>query len=530
MFINADELNLAINRISNIASLDKKQPGILFNIFDDHIDVYYNYIERAIINTVRASVSPDEIHGKVVFDYKRITDILKNCKSSGIIKVGNIELTLKTNPDGTGTANISVVKKIDRTDGNGKLIQEPVSTNTYDLSWTPVEKLTISQKILNNPACEDMFSESESVVWDKADFINIMSNVSGGDAKTIYLSKKYNGAFAVNTNNSVLANYDGQIEKSMQFSTNEIKAIISILGSLNVDQVKMNTIINAEGKPFANLIFTEDHTLSIYSKSLASSPVHISTINKYTGINYKMYNFTILNEILSSNLKDMLDVIDSENGIIDFRRYKDGKVVAIFKADNTGASVSNTYEIVCDSFNSMEELGDINNADSVSIISIKTNLKVLYSIVSKNKFNNIAFDVAVNSSNDNVNVRIGFIDDSRMYDAILEFGRDNNIEEEAITDVDEALENAESNSNNEADAESQVNGLVDVFAGSNVANDSNTDVSAFDNVDEIAESSDDNDAVGQKLRYIISKMTTEDKLNIRDRYISIMYFSVFNRA
>ena len=486
MFIDSNALTKAISRISIIASLDNKQPGILFDIADDHIDVFYNSNYKAIINTVDAQVGPDEVHGKVIFDYKRLTDTMNYCKSSGRIIVGNLEMVLGTNPDGSGTAKINVVKKIARSDGVNST-EEVVSSNTYDLTWTPIEKASVIQKTLKNEPCEDMFNEADDSLWDVSEFNRLISSACNGDAKILYFSSRHNGVFTVNDNNTVYVKSSNKVNRTIQFQTKDIKAIANVLNTLDAEDIHINTIFNDMNQPFASLFFTSDHKLSIFMTIAHVQNIHMQSISRFMGTQYKTYNFNILTEVLVDTLKAIINLSVSADGEIKFEKDVNGGVIATLTAENTGASINNVYRITCDSFNTVEDI-----QPGSTIITIKPNMKMLLDIVSNNKDDHTAFDIGVDANGSNANTRIGFIDVAESLEVLKEM---------IVEDSNKS------------------GGMV-------IDNDS---MSVFDNVDATAIKSKD-DVDEATLSNFIDQLTPQDKLDMRDKYLKTCYFSTINKV
>lgn len=525
MFIKADELSKAISRVSTLASLDKNPPGILFNIQDNKIDIYYFFLNKAIINTVSASVAPEEIHGKVVFDYEKLVNVIGYCKSSGNIKVGNLELNLTTNPDGSGTAKMIVVKKVNRGETD-----EVIASNTYDLAWTPIEKVSIKQKSLSIMACEDMFNEVGADIWNIKEFTGTLSKAVNGNAKVVYLSQKFGGAFAVNDNSTVFIRTEAQVNKSIQFNSNEVKAINSILDSLGIETININTIINDAGKIFAYIFFTEDKTFSMYISAASSVQSHLNSIMHYVGTKYNTYNFNILTEVLVDTLKAVSNLNASLDGILTFKMDETGKIRATITAEDTNASVKNTYNIVCDGFNSLQQ---VNPGDN--IISMKLNVKLLLDILNANRETYTAFDIYVNPV-DNSNrliLRIGFIDDDLTTKAIIHFGAEHNIKLDSVTTLDDVAETTPQVQAVESPVEQAQNeGVNDTMTPGVVLDtpENIPDAQPIDNnSNEIIDDTEDKDGEDLYIK-IIESMTTEDKLEIRDSYLNACYYTAVNKV
>lgn len=404
MFINSKDISGALSRIAAIASLDKQQPGILFDIKDDCVDVYYNSVQKAIINTIPAVVSDEDIKGKVVFDYKKLTETINYCIGSGKIIVDNIEFKLSKNPDGTGTATIYVIKKMEMDNGQGENESIVVSTNSYDLSWWDAEHLSLKQKILNNPACDNMFNDDNSFIWDSSEICRVLTDTCTGDAKVVYMSPKYNGAFAVNTNSNVYVRAKSNVDRVIQLQSSAVKAIVSVLSGYDADEVHINTINSADGNLFACLFFTSDNKLSIYMGAAALSKPNLVTMARYTGYDYKSYQANIYTDAIKDTLKSAVNLNASPDGTITFVRNEEGTIDAVITAVDTGKSTSNTYRIKCRTFNTLKELPEIDE----TILKVNVDLRLLSDIISNNRSSVTGLDIT--DTDNGIFLRISFLD------------------------------------------------------------------------------------------------------------------------
>lgn len=415
MFINSDELNKAVDHISLVASMDKAQPGILFDIMDDSIEVYYNTQQKAIKKTISAVVEPDETHGKVIFDYKRFIDTISTCKSSGDIKVGDIELTLATNANmtsagGSGIATLRVVKTMEMATGPDTVEDKVVSTTSHELSWWLPNDLSTKQKILTQPACDDMFKEVDAESWDKDELCKSFADVSTGDAKVVYVTSKYEGMFAANTNSLVYVKTKTAPGRVMQLQTSCVKALIGIFNSIDSDEVMVNTINGADGKLFACLFFTPDHKTSVYLAATTLISAQVSGLARYHEISYTSYQASMVNSVVKDILKSAVSLSASTKGTIKFAPAEDGGVDAVIVAENTGASVSNTYNIRCTAFNSGTPIDE----HETLIFSLSTDLKLLLDIVNSNKLGYVGFDIFKDEKR--AYLRVGFFSQEDSYE------------------------------------------------------------------------------------------------------------------
>lgn len=405
MFIKASDLNGAIDYISSVASLDKNNPGILFDIKDGEVTLFYSSGERAIQHTIPAGVDADEYHGKAIFEYQRLVDTLATSRTSGSIKVDDIEFKLSTNPDGSGKAVITIVKMVELAGESGDSEPRIVSVNTHDLGWWNPENVTMRAKVLLNPICEDLFDENNAEVWDASEFLTMLSDVNYGDSKIAYVNAAIHGAFESNTASLVHVKSQTEHQQNLSLNTNIIPALSTIFKQTETGNIVVNILYDDNNKPFAYIMFTEDHKTSVYMKAGAIVKLHGSRMSTYKQMKYTDYQASILTEVIKDGLKSAVSINASAKGVIKFVRTEDGTVDMVVSAENSGASINNTYNLRCTSFNSTRE--DDENSDSIFEFSVT--LKNLYDEINHNRFGYTALDFEVGPDGRKY-LRIGFFD------------------------------------------------------------------------------------------------------------------------
>jgi hypothetical protein len=417
MFIKSQDLIKAISKISYIASLDKKQPGILLDVHNDTVDVYYNSNYKAVITTIPAVVEEGEYHGKAIFDYGKLTSVTDVCKGSGEIRVDDVEIVLNVNPDGSGIADFNVTQLITIA-SDDESFDRVVGSNTYKLSWWSEEKATTKQRALLQSADS----------WSAEKLSNMLKTVTDSDARVVYVSSHYQGAFSVNTHSAVLSNTDNVFNKSFQIPSSSAKAITSILGAIESDDIFVGVIDDAEGNPFAILVFDSDKTTSVYMSICEKSGAHLRSIQRCHEFGYDDYQFVIRTSVLQSSLKAAIGVEGGVNCKLEFVQDEDG-IECIITAVNTGSSTDNTYRITCDGFNS----GIADEFDDGPIIVLNANLKIISDIVSKNKNAFTGFDIQSGENNKSY-IRIGFLDLAKAGAARAAYMESKGIEEMTTAD------------------------------------------------------------------------------------------------
>lgn len=402
MFIDAKELNAGIGFITSVAGLDKKNPGILFDIGDNYVKIFYSSGERAIEHTVPAGLEDDDYRGKVVFEYQRLIDTLATSKTAGNIHVGGIEFKLTKNPDGSGKAIITIVKTV-VFESESEETERVVSVNKHELSWWDETNVTTKQQGLFKPVCDNMYEENEAEIWDATEFCNMLSDVSYGDSKVCYITPAAHGAFESNTASLVYVRTKHEPKFGINLNSNIIPALTSIFkGEANV---MVNVLTDPQNKPFAYIFFTEDKKTSVYTKAGAIVRTHGTRMQNHQEMVYKDFQASFMTEVIKDSMKSAVAINAGVKGIIKFVRCEDGTVDMVVSAENSGASINNQYNLKCTSFNATKP--DTDNKDEIFEFSVT--LKNLLDEISHNRFGYTAFDFFIGPE-DRKYLRIGFFE------------------------------------------------------------------------------------------------------------------------
>lgn len=431
MFINSAGLNKELSRITSLAKMDKKVPGILFDIKpkDDKVEIYYQSSGKAIKTSVEAYFTDDEkqsekaISGKIIFDYKRLTDIISYCQSSGNIKVDNVEMTFTENLTGPGTCVITAVKKVDIVRGDET--ESRVAANyVQELSWWKVENATVQQKILSRDCCEDMFNDIGAASIDCDELCRMFKDCLAGDAKQVYLAPKFNGAFACNTNSTVFTPYlaggDNKIGKAMSVTSNLAKAIVEVFSGEPGD-LYVNDFRDEAGKTTAFIVFNEAKTISIYVSAAPVNPANVSTLDKYHQMMYGTHQITVMTEVLNDVLKASMNLGSGESVDLKFNRDSEDptRVKGLVLATNTGTSVNNSYELVCEQYRTLNEISAEEAANNLEVVKMNANVKNIFDIVNKHKGQYMALDFQ--TIENSTFMRIGFLDNEVGEEAVKNY-------------------------------------------------------------------------------------------------------------
>lgn len=418
MRIDANEFAKAIGKVAMIAGLDKKQPGVMMYIADSSVELYYSSLQKAISIRVPAAPDEEEIGKRVVFDYKQLEDNMKNWVDSGRLSVEDLEMKF-VKASGLGDKEIAVVKvtKYVNIINGDEVVKRKASNFDCKLQVASVEQLSVSQRVLAVPICEDMFPSNGADTMNIKELKEIVAVASGNDAKTLYFSANRNGLFASSTNSSVVIKADSEITKTYVLNSNMAKAMVSVFDSVkDADELLMNTI-EVDGTTKACLFFLEDESLSVYLAVAATVNANIQSVKRFTSYPYTYFHLDIMTE----PMKDMVKAASILNGgakgkIGVYYDEVEGTYKIKCTAENSGKSISNEYSVDCSLKTTLSGV-ELNPKDTVGFT---VDLNQFLSIINMCKTDNMCIDIA-RLNDENLALRIGFLEMETARAALQEF-------------------------------------------------------------------------------------------------------------
>jgi len=448
VFINAEKLTSAIDTLKAVADMDKgKQPGVMFNIQNDGLDVYYgNAVQSCIIQKISndgedgnlVMVDDEDPRGKVIFDYNRLVSIVESCKTyNSNIKAHDVEFKFKKNPDNSGTCIISVSKYTEvyntGEDGEPVLVGSPeLSYTEFDLSWTDandISNVPLKQQALTKGMYDNMFDTEDAELWDKKELKSVLSSTCNhGEAKSIYFLDSKNGVFAPGTSYHIFDKTTHEMSHTYYMTITFAKTMLSVIDKFKSDSLYIKCIEAPTGAIMAILIFDENSTMSVYLKTTNKSETGMTAINQFSNIEYKSIQLNLMTEVLKDSIKSVQNTNATQDAIISIYRGKTGIGKMTIQSSDTKASVRNEYSINADFMVSTLENEDIEKP----LVKMSMNTNILMNIINSNKSNHTALDVFV--IDNRVVTRIGYYEEEDFVAAYNNLQNEKNADEISTED------------------------------------------------------------------------------------------------
>lgn len=419
MFIKATDLIKAADAINTVASLDKNHAGVLMRVSTDGTEMYFSDGRSRAVNVkVESIVDEDDYIGEVIFDFGKFIGVVNAGRSSGHIIVDSFDMKLSKKDDNTGICTVTIAKKLIMNKG-GQDVESVVAINSYDLGWTPAEKAGTKQAALNRVITPDLYDTTGGMEWSVAELRDIVKNVTANNSLAVYMSKRYNALMSNSHNTQILAIAKGtDINVTLAISTKYLKALTDTVGYFESEQVYLTPVMGANGRPYSILVSNPEQTFSVYMGLTAENTNDVVFFSKAAVMPFRNMQASIITEVIVDALRGIAASIpDAKSGRIDLCFKATGErteagypVELVIAANNSGASTSDTYRIVCDGCYTTYEPKD----DGV-FVSVPVYISNLIETVGKLCGTYTAIDI--DDTDDRRTIRIGNIDTDMLVDA-----------------------------------------------------------------------------------------------------------------
>jgi len=392
MILNIKELTGAVAKVSAFASGEKNVPGVLLDIREDELRVCYTDSRVAIVESIGVELEEGEIPNRLVVNYQRLVEVLAVCQPSGRIITERVAIRI----EGDKTLRVIAEKKMEEVEADSDEVTfrtVSVASQTLGYDNLDVEPIPMKYGVLARMDYGSIFEADNSDTWDVGVLRGILDNLSSEKGRTVYVSPKMATAFVSNTAYmSTIPVDEGSYTYPIVISTSVAKSLYDILGKTDADVVK----VHHQGEKHA-CIHTEDDKVGIWFAMSVADKMHVATLSKYNGKAYKNYQVTLIREVLKNVVDSAVSSDKADKTVLKFKKNDDGDMVLKIDSLNAGASINNTYSVVC--------AGCIDKVGDIEKFELPVSLKLLGEILSKCSEDYVAIDVDVDENN-TVNIRV----------------------------------------------------------------------------------------------------------------------------
>ena len=365
MKVEITKLTGALSKVKSLIGDTKQVPGVLFRVKENKLEVCYSNGRNAIINIIEATNTDNDYFGDVVVNYNRLVDIINGCQSSGKVFVREVELNFSE-------GNVLVIeakKMIERVNADGECEEKVISNFKQSIPWNKPEE-SLKFGILTRVDYDDIFEEGDTYdVYDRKELINILSKTSLEKSRNVYVSNSRSCAFVVNLAYTLNIPINQNTQVNLSIPTTIAKYLVEILNK-TTDDIYVSLVNNRFCK-----ISTADKTTGVWFEISSPSRTDIDALDIFKAKKYDTYQINFVREALHNVIKSAMDSSKSEKNVFRFSdsKYEEGLKDLNIHSMNSGASISNTFDVVCDKC--------VDNSNSIDSLELPVNLKVLDTIL-----------------------------------------------------------------------------------------------------------------------------------------------------
>lgn len=440
MIIDISKITNCINKISDLTSSDKSIPGVLLELSENKLNVCYSDGHKSFIEKLDVTTEDGDHLGGIVVDFTQMLRAINNCQPSGIIRVS--EVNFKYNED-TKIVTISADQNYALTDEEGNIVgNKTLANKKMDLLWTEPGS-DIKSAILTRMKYDSIFDATITDKFDKKELIDALSKTSVEKGKQVYISTVTQNIFVANqahVTSVPISGYevtqeeqdeirgslvesgtytDEAYEKAIRDKRNRIhfsvtmgqqlaKSLIGILNKISASEVYLHT-----SERYCNIfVDTDEEVVGIWFEMAQASRAHIGSLERYSSMGYKTYQFMFIREFLDNCVKSALNATKSEKVELKFRKEEGTEELGlIIKSSSAAASVADTYRVVPGEY--------IDPTNDIDTKTFNISLKVLYDMLAQLKTSLVGFDIEVTTDGITC-IRLCEIDENLSNEVYLE--------------------------------------------------------------------------------------------------------------
>lgn len=382
MLVKLQGFTDALAKVKAFASDTKNVPGVLLDIRDNYVAVCYHDGKKAVIDKVEAFIHEGDPKEPVVIPYDRIVDIIDACQPSGSIQTGDLTFEFSET-----SLVIKAQKYVAVQADDDNIENRIVSSFEQKLNWTITDEKNMRVKVLTALPYEDIFKGEDEDTWNVDELKEALVRTSIEKGKVMCVDSKNSRAFVVYMSYTTVVPTP-EVNNDFAINANVASSLVTILSKLpsSCKTVRLSTI---DGR-YCNVVSDDDNT-GIWFEMTKPNKMDVNTLSSYTGRDYSTYTMNFFRDALLNVIKCAIASDKSEKTEITFKpsAYRHDSIALVINSQNSGASVSNDFAVVC------EVLKSKDGVEPITELTLPISLKVLETMVSNCKTTYIGFDVSV---------------------------------------------------------------------------------------------------------------------------------------
>lgn len=393
-----EELTSAVQKVKSFANVAQQIPGVLLDLKEDTMDVCYSDGKKSLIEKVSITREAEDIEGKIVVSYQRLTSIIDMCQPSGEIKTGELSLSFL---DGNiinieALKYMTVQRKTGNQDENGEDIyaedNKVVSKFSQKLSYEHPED-SIKYGVLSRMIYSDIFKNADGTddidgfdIWEKDELKAFLAKTSAEKGRTIYVSAPLHGLFVANLAHLIYIPTDSCTNNGFVVSTNIAKALVEIIGKMSGNKLRV-----CKKDRYVNII-DETDTVGIWFEMSPGSKTDLATLNQYKNKEYDTFELVFSRAALSNVVSCAASSTKDEKTTLQFDEVDGFKSLKIV-SNNSGASISGDFNVMLEG-----NQDKVKNWEQLKEAKIPLSLRVLNDMLTDCSTPYISLDIKVDEN------------------------------------------------------------------------------------------------------------------------------------
>lgn len=383
----------ALSKISALTAGDKQVGGVLLRIREDHLQICFNDLTKAITEKIPAIYEEGDLLQDIAVDFKPLEETISKCQPTANTVAEHIKLSFE---DGN-ILRIECEKSLKIQTEDGVILGSGSSVN-QPLKWnepTANPRLGILTRIDYDGL---VAFDANSDAWGAGELSSILSRLVNEKTSVCYISPKIHTAFVPNL--AYVACIPVPEDKSIAFSAKSsiTKSLADILA--RIKDFTVHLTLNPDNQSYK--LCTDDGNFGMWFQLTKPNSTHINTVSRYREKEYNTYQFTITRELLVDGVKNTIMGKKSDKLVLRFTGDNSERFVEILASSSLDSS-HGKFRIKC--------AGSVsgNGIDETMDFEVPLSTAALSSILDDCNTPYVAFDIQVEEGGTKI-VRISEID------------------------------------------------------------------------------------------------------------------------
>lgn len=316
MILDLKVLGSAVAKVDKLSADNTKSRQVLFDVNDNEIYFVYSDGKKSIVEKLEAELEDADINERAIVDIAKIKDVLESCSSRGMLRCDEVHIHF----DGKDQMTASAVKYMlrERDGMELKKVDSRISKKFKYLRADSLKNGSLLTRFNYKGLFEAMNGEFTFDEWENANLREMLARTSRVDKAPAFISSKQSAAFANTQSYLTYIPLSESVQHSFSMDCKVARAVSDILGSLDCTK----TFVTVLNNRYCYMI-SGDEKIGLMLENVPVNRMTLSSIERYTSIEYNDYSLVFNREILTDTLVRALGAAKDENTVLSFKMEKE---------------------------------------------------------------------------------------------------------------------------------------------------------------------------------------------------------------